>query len=176
MPIIQRESGLNLPNSMTPGAWVIVAVVIVAIVLGVSLMVWRVWSKRVKWQSLGFMGVQFYAEDSAFSADLLRNAIDKARAFLILHTKWSSSEVEKALTGFNVYIFADDVNAGAPGRSGYQSGNVLGVNRKLTTLCHEMGHLLHERLEKIVDYDHARWEQDGFVLAERAYSDWLAST
>ena len=136
-------------------------------------MVWRFWGTRIKWRPLGFLGVQYYAEDATFSADLLRNAVDKARAYLILNGRWPTGATDKALGGFNVYVFADDQYAGTPGISGYQSGNVIGVNRKLTALCHEMGHLLHERIERIVDASHVRWEADGFEKAERSYSDWL---
>ncbi|TAL42390.1 MAG: hypothetical protein EPN91_08400 [Salinibacterium sp.] len=173
MPTIERESGLNLPNVMTPGAWVIVAVVLTAIALGVGAMVWQLWSSRVKWQPLGFMGVQYFAVNGCVSAERLTAAVDKARAFLILTGKWSTAQTDKALGGFNIYVFDHETEAGKPGISGSQLGNVVNVNRRLTTLCHEMGHLLQERIEGIVDHNHVRWETDGFVKAERAYSDWL---
>ena len=172
MPI-ERESGLNLPNVMTPGAWVLLSVALVAVLIGVGFILYRVWSKRVKWVDLNFRGVQYFAQDSEFSADFLAKAFTVAVNALVANARWPASVVERALLQFKVYVFADDVNAGVPGRSGYQSGNILGVNRKLTTLCHEMGHLLHERIEKIVDYDHTRWMSDGFERAERVYSDWL---
>src|SRR3990167_859821 len=166
MPTIQREPGLNLPNVMTPGAWVIVAVVLAAIAVGIGIMLWRVWQQRTRWRSLEFLCVQYYAQDASFSADFLRNAIDKARAFLILNGRWSTAQTDRALVAFNVYVYADDVNAGKPGLYGYEKDGVIGTNRKLTTLCHEMGHLLHERLEKIADYNHERWMPDGFTKAE----------
>lgn len=169
-----RPEGVNLPNVMTPGAWVIVVVVVLAIAAGVSFMVWKLLSSRIRWESLGYMGVQFFTEDGRISAPFLIQAVDKARAFIILHTQWPSREVEKALTAFNVYVHADDVNAGKVGITGYQNGSVLGVNRKLTTLCHEMLHLAMERLEGVSDVLHARWQPGGeFDKAERAYSDWL---
>ncbi len=177
MPTIQRETGLNLPNVMTPGAWVIVGVVVLAALIGIGTILWKVWTRRVKWQPLllGYLGIQYFAVNNCVPADRLRMAVDKARAYLILNSKWPTSQVERALGGFNIYVFDDDVNAGKVGRFGYQSGNIIGVNRKLTTLCHEMGHLLHERVENIADYYHTRWDADGFTAAEKAYDDWLSS-
>lgn len=171
---IERESGLNLPNVMTPGAWVLLSVALVAVLIGIGFIVYRVWRERIKWVDLHFRGVQYFAQDGNFSAGFLTAALNAAVNALIANSKWPPSVVDKALGSFNVYVFADDVNAGKPGRAGYQSGDILGVNRRLTTLCHEMGHLLQERIEKVVDYEHSTWLPDGFVAAERVYSDWLA--
>lgn len=171
---VTRESGLNLPNVMTPGAWALLGIAGTAIIAGIVFMLWRMWSERVKWKSLEFMGVKYFAEDVGFSPDFLRQAVDKARAFLILHTRWPTAQTDKALGGFSVYVVADDMYVDAKKHTGTELDGVLRVNRKLTTLCHEMAHLLHERVG-IVDYEHARWEPDGFLLAERAYDDWLAN-
>jgi len=171
--MLNDTTGLNMPNVMTPGAWAIVIVLLAAIVTGIAVMTWRLFSDRVKWQPLGFMGVQFFAEGNGPSAPFLIQAVDKARAFIILHGKWPAREAEKALTAFNIYVHADDVYAGRVGIAGYQNGSVLGVNRKLTTLCHEMLHLAMERIDGEVDLNHVRWQGEDFVRAERAFSDWL---
>ena len=172
MPI-ERESGLNLPNVMTPGAWVPLTIALAAVLIGIGFMIYRIWSERIKWVDLHFRRVQYFAQDDGFSAGFLTAALNAAVNALIVNAKWSPSEVEKALVGFNVYVFADDANAGTVGIFGYEKDGVIGVNIKLTTLCHEMGHMLQERLEKIVDYEHSRWLSDGLVGAEKAYSDWL---
>lgn len=174
MPIIQRETGLNIPNVMTPGAWALVSAVLGIVLIGFIYLFVRWWQAQVKWQPLGFMGVKYFAEDAMFDKQRLVDAIDKARAFLILNSHWSTAQTDKALTGFKVYVFADDVNAGKVGIFGYEKDGVIGVNRKLTTLCHEMGHMLQEAVGGYVDYYHVKFDTDGITAADKAYGDWLA--
>lgn len=167
------EPGLNLPNVMTPGSWVVVIIVTVVVVAGIGFMLYRVWDSRVRWTPLGFASIQYFAEDQGFEPKKLYEAVNFAIGCLISDSKWPESITVTMLQSFKVYVHADDKYAGKPGTSGYQNGDVIGVNRKLTTICHELGHLLQERIDHITDYEHARWGSDGFVKAEGAYSAWL---
>jgi hypothetical protein len=170
---MNREPGLNLPNVMTPGAWIIVAIVAAAVLAGIGYALYRAWDSRVRWVPLGFAGAQYFAEDFNFKPRFLNAALNFAIGCLIENSKWPQAVTASALQNFKVYVHADDKYAGKPGISGYQSGDVIGVNRKLTTLCHELGHLLQERIDHLIDYEHVKFKSDGIDNADREFSDWL---
>lgn len=167
-------TGLNAPNVMTPGAWVLVLLVLAAGLVGIGVMIWKVWSDRVKWTPLGFLGIQYASMDPTMEPRRLADAVSAAIAALMENTKWPGALVSSTLQNFKVYVYADPVNAGAVGVTGYEEDGVIGLNRRLTTLCHELGHMLQERIDRVVDLNHTNFGADGILKAERVYSDWLA--
>jgi hypothetical protein len=160
---------------VTPGAWIIVGWVGASALAGLGYMVWRYFHRMPKWRDLGFRGIGYAFEPGAVEIPpvQLQAALNVAFGYLLLKTRWPSVQLNDALEDFKLYIYASDEYAGTLHVAGYENEGIIGVNHRLTTLVHELGHLCQERIDNFVDYDHVRFEADGILKAETAYASWL---
>lgn len=155
---------------MTLGGGLIIGGVVAGILAGFIAFFVRLYQSRIRWALADYLGLHYFAQDRDFPVRRLVSAVNLAVGCLLSDARWTKTQITDALRrDFYVYVFADDEFAGKPGIAGYEANGVLGVNRKLTTLCHELGHMLQERIEGAVDFEHAHFEVDGINKAERAY-------
>lgn len=176
-----RPEGVNLPNVMTPGAWVIVAIILSAILAGFIYMLVRVKKDQVPWNRLvGFYSASFFVEagNTTFSAARLVAALLKAEELLkkYSNTFWSHADFQKSFERMCVYVKKDNAWVDAQGEKVVgqdPSGRVVVVGADYAALLHEMAHQVEEKIDKVVDYTHEHWVTKGIRAAEAEYLEWL---
>lgn len=171
--------GVNLPNKMTLGAWVILAIVVTAILAGVIWMVARLITSRIPWKKLpgNAMNVTYYGEGFEPNVMLLSMAFTAVCDFLVEHTTWKGPDIVRALMGTNIYVkptkeWKDGVQEVA-GLDPEGSWVLVGVD--FAALLHECAHQVEDVVDHKVDYAHAGWEAKGIYKADAAFSKWLST-
>lgn len=174
-----RPEGVNLPNVMTPGAWIILAVILSAILAGFIYMYTRFRKDQIPWNTLaGFYSAKFFVEpgNETFSAARLVAALKKSEELLKKHTQWTSEQLQAAFKRVCVFVKKDNSWQDQAGRevAGQDpSGKVVVVGADFAALLHEMAHQTEEVADKIIDYAHSRWIIKGIRAAEAEYLEWL---
>lgn len=167
------------PADMTPAGWAVLGTVLAGALTGFGVFLKNFLNGQVKWKELNPADgrkILYYTKARPERPERIDAAVQNAILCLMKNSRWPAGKISWACRDFKVYVYDDDQLAGSPGLAGYEEGGVIGLNRRLTTLCHEMGHLCQERIDGPVDYNHTTFEADGINKAERAYSDWLART
>jgi hypothetical protein len=178
MPPHITPEGVNLPNVMTPGAWVILAVALSAILAGFIYMYTRFRKDQIPWNKLvGFYAAKFFVKpvNEDFSALRLVAALKKSEELLLKHTKWTPDHLSGSFNRICVYVM--DTNAwrdkmGVEVAGQDPSGKIVVVGKDFSALLHEMAHQAEEA-ENIYDYAHANWIVKGIRAAEEEYLEWL---
>jgi hypothetical protein len=172
--------GVNLPNVMTVGAWVIVGVVVAAALAGVTWMIVRALKDNyVPWQQLpgSPQSALFFGKDHTPNVVRLHAALTTAQTFLIKYTTWNAVAVVHALQGIRIYVMP--TTAWIDGQAGKvagldPSGPTVVVGSDFAALLHECAHQCEEVIDHAVDYAHAGWEAKGIRHAEEEYIAWLS--
>jgi hypothetical protein len=179
MPPHITPEGVNLPNVMTPGAWVILAVVLSGILAGFIYMYTRFRKDQIPWNKLaGFYAAKFFVEpgNESFDAGRLVMCLKKAEELLLANTKWTTYDTAKAFARILVYVkkgndWVDGQGQKVAGQD--PAGRVVVVGADFAALLHEMAHQVEDLVERIVDYKHDRWIVKGIRAAEAEYLEWL---
>jgi len=172
-------TGLNEPNIMTPGAWVIIGLVSACVLAGFLWMFFTYWFKvRVPWSSLaGYYSAKFYEEpgNPNFSGARLVAALRKCEELLLKHTKYTAVQLATCFQRIHIFVKKDNAWVDQWGRkvAGEEGGKVIAVGADLAALLHEEGHLLEEMIDLIVDDNHTTWPAKGFDVADVEYQAWL---
>lgn len=174
-----RPTGLNMPNVMTPGAWVIVGVVLAAIIAGITVMIVRARKATyIPWKPLPLYSpsARYFVKGGApLDLVFLVAALREAERLLAQHTKWSTT-VHAAFENVRVYVMDTeswDMN-GVKVAGLDPSGRSVVVGPSLAALCHEMAHQCEEKLENLIDYGHTRWGLNGIAAANDEFDTWLS--
>ena len=170
-------TGLDAPNVMTPGAWVIVGVVLAAILTGLGFMLYRFLKTRIKWLPLPayYLNAR-YSAPKGFDAVFLVEALKRAETALLNHTKWDAGQLAKAFGEMRVLVQPTDDWVDSRGRKvgGLDpAGPIIVVGVSLPALCHEMAHQAEELVDGVFDFTHANWAPSGIWNASAEYEAWL---
>jgi hypothetical protein len=171
-------TGLDMPNKMYPGTWVVVGLIIAIIVGAIGFMVYR-WAKSsyVPWQPIYgyYPGSKWFSKLQGTDQKLIAEALQAAESCLIERTKWSAANL--ALVGHHVRVYVMDsekwVDLWGRKVAGLQIEHTLVVGPSLAALCHEMAHLCEAVLDKEQDNAHATWAADGIAAAVDDFDVWL---
>lgn len=176
----EQVTGLNEPNIMTPGAWIIISIVGACIIAGGVWMFFKYWTTiRVPWNGLaGYRQAAVYVEpgNTTYNAARLVAALQKSEELLKQYTKYTAEQFEAALQKICVYVKKDDAwkdGSGTKVAGLDPEGTVVVVGANFAALLHEMAHQLEDIAEKFVDYDHKTWASKGFDVADAAFQEWL---
>jgi len=174
--------GVNLPNVMTPGAWVIVGVVVSCALAGLIWMIVRVvQTTYIPWKHLpdSPLEAKYYGKDYTPNLTRPNEALNTAQALLIKNTTWKAVDVANALHGIRVYVMA------TPAWVDFQAGKVAGldpagpavvVGSDFAALLHECAHQCEDFIDHVIEYDHKNWGAKGIWTADAAYTEWLNTT
>lgn len=174
-----QVTGLNEPNIMTPGAWIIIGIVSACIIAGAVWVFIQYWTKiRVPWNALvGYRSAKVYVEpgNTTYDASKLVKALTESELLLKQYTQYTAAQFDSALQNICVYVKKDNawVDGGALKVAGEEEGGVVMIGADFAALLHEEAHLLEEVVDKIVDYDHTTWPAKGFTAADAAFQEWL---
>lgn len=174
-----RPEGVNLPNVMTSGAWVILAVILSAILAGFIYMLTKWLKTQVPWNTLnGFYSAKFYVEpgNDTFSAARLSLCLNKSEELLKLHTRWTADQLFAAFRKICVYVKKDNAWVDQWGRKiagDDPVGKVVAVGADFAALLHEMAHQVEDIVDKMIDAEHVGWVSRGIRAAEAEYIEWL---
>lgn len=168
--------GVNLPNVMTPGAWVILGIVLACVLAGFGYMFYKYWTKiRIPWNGLkGYRQAAVYVEpgNTTYDAARLVAALSEAERLLKQYSPFTAAQFDAAFQNICVYVKKEDVWDGKI--AGLDpSGKVVVVGANLAALLHEMAHQIDEVDDKSVDYAHSTWKTQGFEAADAAFQEWL---
>ena len=170
-------TGVDLPNVMTPGAWVIVGIVVAAVLASGAYVLVRFLQARIKWQPFPVahpLSPMYYGKDHEPDAALLLMAVSTTLSLLVQHTTWRAADIMAALQGLRIYVQPtpswDDNGRQVAGLS--LDGAVM-VGSDFAALLHECAHVCEERIDRTVRYDHAGWDAAGIRRAENAFAAWL---
>lgn len=175
-------TGLNEPNVMTPGAWVILGVVVACILAGCTWLFVQYWTKiRVPWTPLaGYRQAKVFVEpgNTTYSAARLVACLQKSEELLKTATQYTAAQFDTAFQKVCIYVKKDNawVEGGGQKVAGEEEGGVVVIGADFAALLHEEGHLLEEFIDKMVDYDHTTWPRKGFAVADEAFQQWLKTT
>ncbi len=171
-------TGLDMPNKMYPGTWVVVGLILAVIVGAIAFMVHRWWKNTyVPWQPIYgyYPGSKWFSKLKDTDQKFIAEALQAAESFLIERTKWSAANL--ALVGHHVRVYVMDSESWVDlwGRkvAGLQVEYTLVVGPSLAALCHELAHLCEMVLDKEQDDAHATWASDGIAAAVNDFDEWL---
>lgn len=182
-------TGLNMPNKMYPGTWVLVGVVLAAILGGFTYLFVKWLKSRVPWKRLPQNpALRYYGKDHEPSASLIYDCWLKTQELFVKHCtpvqpKWTKEAVSKALGNLRVYVMNADkwpevgTSGTLTGRTiaGWQAAYVIAVGKNLAAFLHECAHRCEEVIDRERDMDHLTWVKDGIRAADDEFSAWLAT-
>jgi hypothetical protein len=164
---------------MTPGAWVIVSVVI-ALVLSGGIYLFTRWLKgRIPWAVFAseFPNARAY---SSVGIDVPRLVACLKKAQECLTAVWTPEQVSKVVSTIHIYVHPTE--AWVDGLSGIKEagasggGDVIEVGLSMAALCHELAHACQGQLENVLDNAHGTWEAKGVWKALSAYDVWFSAS
>lgn len=156
---------------------VVVAGILLVIIGAVVAMLLR-WRKiaHIPWQEIpGYPTSARYFVEGELSPTFLVDALREAERLLAVHTKWGSNVV-KVFDDVHVYVRDSESWKDLWGRTvaGLDpTGHVIVVGASLAALCHEMAHQAEEKLDRVVDSEHAGWGPKGITTAIDAFDAWM---
>lgn len=174
-----RPEGVNLPNVMTPGAWVIVSLIIAAILAGFTFMLVRFLRDRVWWKPIPGSPLEaaYFGKDHEPNLVRLNMALTVTVSLLVKHTQWKELDIVKALTGLRVYVQPVlKWQSGGQTVAGLTMGNTVMIGSDYAALLHECAHVCDEAIDKVIRYNHTGWDADGIRTAEAEYIKSLEPT
>lgn len=174
-----RPEGVNLPNVMTPGAWIILGVIVTAILAGFTYMLVKYLRSRIPWKPL--IGSSFRASYYGFNHDpdpiRINQCLNTAASFLVQYSTFGEAAILKALQGVKIYVQPTPawMHAGEE-VAGLTQENVIMIGSDYAALLHECAHVCEEAVTGGYSYDHAGWDQKGIRTAESEYDHWYKTS
>jgi Kef-type K+ transport system membrane component KefB len=155
----------NPPNIMQPGTWALFIIVALVIAIPLAVIAVKLWLARIKWRTVLLPGLSFKVfgevSDAAISNALLL-------AIEALHKVWPGAKLP---TDLRIYVMDTEswLSVGGQRVGGEQEGTALRINHSMTSLCHELAHLLEARIDHVEDYAHASWASKRIWDADNEY-------
>lgn len=171
------------PNVMTPGAWIIVAIVLAGVIAGVASMIIRYFKNiHIPYKRLegSAFGVWYFAQSGDVNTFLLLLSFTKAVELLQQHCGWSELNVLRAFKGVHIYIMSTpswrDYWSSNKNVAGLDpAGDAIVVGSDLAALLHELAHQYQDVVDGFVDYEHLGWMANGIRKAEEEFAKWLST-
>lgn len=171
---------LSTPGITMPG-WLGILLVVVPVV-GIG--AWLVWGAYKRWRLLEdawkplpgpWAGAQYIAPADRAPSTIVE-ALETAAQVLSGHRVWTYGVISNALQSVKVWVINADSWVDAEGRhvGGEEFGEVLQVDKSLSSLCHEMAHFLELVIDRTQHPNHETWAARGINDAIADYNLWLA--
>lgn len=120
-------------------------------------------------------GGGWYSAPSDVTAHDVQAHLDMAVQCLIERTHWTAAQFAVVCPRVRVLV-RKEVQWKRLGDglliAGCQEGNTLVVGKDMAALCHELGHLMEQTIDMVVDEEHVTWLEKGIVAAQDAYYSW----
>jgi len=159
----------NPPNIMMAGTWILVAIVALAIFIPALVIGLKLFSKRVRWRN-ATTSFPLKVFGPVTDGEVVR-ALHLALSALA--QVWPEDVLRKLMlrADLRIYVMPEEswLNVAKVRVGGEQDGNILSLNRSMTSLCHELAHFCEAKLDLVRDDAHAGWASKRIWAADEEY-------